>query len=254
MYKLFAILFFSISFNASADNFIVQKSNRVYVDALGNILFLNKNEIIKYNANLKFVSRYSNNWLSNPSFVDVQNPLRTLLHYSQQAKYIQLDWMLSPISIEFNKYTEFATLLCNSINNGMWVFNQANQSLTRYDEKWIEASRINNVNMLIDDFTPELIVESNNQLYIYDSNYGYVIISLFGTILQKIPFPKILHHHVYQNTIVFKKQNTNTTYLLDTKNIALDSVTINSNYQDFYITNKNIYLLKSDTLFIKNKP
>jgi hypothetical protein len=228
---------------------IPSKATQVWIDKLQNQYTLTTTEFTKYNTQTNTVQRFSNNNSTLPSSVDVSNPLRVVLCYNQYNTVVFLDDMLAPAVNAKNELTEQATLLCNSMLNGMWVYNQAELSLSRYDSQWNEVVRINNMNQVMNNFAPTTMQESNGMLYLYDVNYGCLQLNLFGGIEKKIPLPNCTKFKVFDDELCYKRDSIYYSYNV----LNIEETKLNlpqQNCIDIALNKQKIVLLVHDTLYI----
>lgn len=225
------------------------KASQVWADKLQNYYTLNTTEFVKYNNQTNGVNKFSNNNSTLPSSVDVSNPLRILLYYNQFNIFVHLDDMLAPTESTKTEATELATLLCNSTLNGLWVYNQAELSLVRYDSKWNEVVRINNMNQAIANFAPTFMQENNGSIYLYDINYGCVLLNMFGGIDKKIPLPNCTNFKVFNDELYYKRNAKY--YVYNTLNLSETQLNVPlQNCKDIALTVQKMLLLANDTLYI----
>jgi hypothetical protein len=225
------------------------KATNVWLDKLNNYYLLTKTELIKYNTQNNTSQRYSNTSSSKPSSFDVSNPLRLMLSYNQFNINVWLDDMLAPSPDFKNSLTEQATLMCNSMLNGLWVYNQTELSLSRFDSKWNETIRVNNINQALTNFEPTVMQESNGKLYMFDVNYGCVILNTFGGVDKKIPLPNCSNVKVYDDVLYYNRGGKQYEY----NTILNEEFTLNLKHgicTDVALTKQKIAIITNDTLYI----
>ncbi len=191
----------------------------LYSDDLGYFYTLDGFELVKYSLNDTILFRYSDMRSGNVSQVDVTNPLKIIVFYQEFSKVQFLDNTLSergkPIFlIDFGM--EQATLVCNSYDNGLWVFDRSNFSITRFDKTLFETNKLENLNKVFGiDITPNILLEKNNILYLNDPNHGIYLFDNFGGFIKKIPIKGIEQLQVQGRELIYKIEDKFYSYHTD---------------------------------------
>jgi hypothetical protein len=129
------------------------------------------------------------------------------------------------------------------------VYNQTELSLSRFDSQWNETIHINNINQALTNFEPMAMQESNGKLFIFDVNYGCVVLNTFGGIEKKIPLPNCANIKVYDDVLYYNRNGKQYEY----------NTTISEEFElnlkhgictDIALTKQKIALLTNDTLYI----
>ena len=117
-------------------------------DNLGNLYMVVNNELRKYDTDGKLQKTYSDKSLGNLDFVDVTNPLTILLHYKDLRQLVFLDNMLSvkgsPIVLD-NLGVLQPTLVCNSYDDGFWIYDQQEFQLERFNKDLSISNQSGNI-------------------------------------------------------------------------------------------------------------
>ncbi len=119
------VVLLTSSFQSDKGKVLIVKPHDYFtLDNLGNYYLIKDGEIIKYLANGKYFSRYSNKKLGTITSVDATNALRIMLFYKDQQQVVFLDNQLSQktdaVSLEAMGL-EQTDLTCISANNGFWM-------------------------------------------------------------------------------------------------------------------------------------
>ena len=163
------------------------------VDNLDNIYLLNKNNQLKKLtetgdsvAVFNDVKKYG-----NPDFIDVTNPLKTLLYYKNYSTIIVLDRLLAPRNtINLRKqnifYVNNVTL---SYDNYMWVFDEEDYRLKKIDEEGKILQSSTDWRMLFDTVpAPVKMIDRDNFVYLYDPAKGFYIFDYYGGFKNRLAF------------------------------------------------------------------
>jgi hypothetical protein len=137
--------------------------------------------------------------------------MKVIVFYQEFSKVLFLDNTLSergkPIFLmDFG--LEQATLVCNSYDNGMWIFDRSNFSITRFDKTLFETNKTENLNKVFGiDLNPNILIEKNNILYLNDPLHGIFMFDNFGGFIKKIPILSIKSIQVTGREIIYHRDN-----------------------------------------------
>lgn len=172
-------------------------------DILGNTFFLQENVLVKNNLSKNKSFQYENTEFGDISSYDISNPFQILLFFEQFNSCIILDDKLSEIlSINFDDYNIFASLICSSSNNGIWIYDRINEQILNLDifSKEISSKKSFSINS-----NPEFIFEQNNYI-ILGTNDNIFILNNLCTILEEYNF-KYKTHKINHNKIEIQNVN-----------------------------------------------
>ena len=163
------------------------------VDNLDNVYLLTKNnQLKKLNENgdslavFNDVKRYG-----NPDYIDVTNPLKTLLYYKNYSTVVVLDRLLTQRnSINLRKqnifYVNNVTL---SYDNYMWIFDEEDFRLKKIDEEGKVLQSSTDWRMLFDTVpAPVKMIDRDNFVYLYDPAKGFYIFDYYGGFKNRLAF------------------------------------------------------------------
>ncbi len=224
------------------------------VDNLGNVFLVKENEIIKYLSNGNYFNRYSNLKLGTITSVDALNPLRLMLFYKDYQQLIFLDNQLSqksdPVSLEKLGY-EQTELVCVSANNGIWLFNKANNELVRFDEQLKQIASTGNLKQMLqtEELKPNFLIEHNGNVFLNCPELGIYVFDIFGTFSKIISLKNLKNFQVNENIIYFLKDNQLCSYNYKLFEEACKSFPISKLSSAAYYKNK-VYLSNKDSLFV----
>jgi hypothetical protein len=185
--------------------------NFVEIDQAGNLYFIKNDQLKKYNSKGELLKIYSNKKLGNIFSIDVSNPLRILLFYKDQNQIVYLDSQLSQTTeaIDLLKHNlEQTDLICNSVNNGFWLFDRQNTELCRVDVSFNKIINTGNLNVLLSKkIIPNYIIEKDNFIFLNNPDEGILVFDIYGTFYKLIPIVGLTHFHVNSNKITYFKEN-----------------------------------------------
>ena len=163
------------------------------VDNLDNIYLITKtNQLKKLNANGDSVAVFNDvKKYGNPDYVDVTNPLKSLLYYKNYSTVVVLDRLLTQRNtINLRKqnifYVNNVTL---SYDNYMWLFDEEDFRLKKIDEEGKLLQSSTDWRMLFDSVpAPVKIIDRDNYVYLYDPAKGFYIFDYYGGFKNRLAF------------------------------------------------------------------
>ncbi|MCE3278162.1 MAG: hypothetical protein K0S44_353 [Bacteroidetes bacterium] len=205
-FKLFTTI------ETEADFFTTDNQSNVYV--------VKKDELIKYNKSGKLLYKFSNKNFGDISYVDASNMLRLLVYYKDFSQAVFLDNTLSlngePISFDKIGFQQVG-LVCTSFNNGMWIFNQQNFSLTQLNTSYEVSHQTDNLHNLLNiELQPTIIMEKDNRVYINNPATGILIFDIYGTYYKTIPVKNTKEFQVIGDWVYYRIENNIKAYNIKT--------------------------------------
>ena len=169
------------------------KFSFVTSDDAGNIYGINTSgRFIKYNSNGDSLTAYNEVLrFGKPVSADVSNPFKILLVYQRIPSVSLLDRQLSfQGNIPFRqKGLINVNAISASYDNRIWLFNQQQFTLQKYDDVFTLVQESNDVRQLTDDaIVPGKIIDENNRVVLYDDQNGFYVFDYYGNFQTKIPF------------------------------------------------------------------
>lgn len=213
------------------DSIKTSHNTSVKIDNLGNFYYIEDNTLTKQNNISKWV--YNNVSLGKISFIDVINPLKTLVFYDKFNTVILLDNQLNETT-KFNISEIDNEIIATNI--GMASQNQ----IWLYDQSTKQVSMLNYLSMTIRGIGNPIQGEIKyfqsdfNYFYWIDKNNNWYCIDIFGktNLLANIP--------LYENIQIINNEkilfsNSNAIYYLNTKSNAVFEIDIFENsFENFY--------------------
>ncbi len=125
------------------------------------------------------------------SYVEAQNPWKTLLYYKNFSNIVLLDKYLNVISsINLrNKNILRAEAMTISYDNHIWVFDEQENKLKKIDDSGDMLSETVDFRQLFNEIpTFKRIVDFEGFVYLYDPENGLYIFDYYGSFKKKLPF------------------------------------------------------------------
>ena len=163
------------------------------VDNLDNIYLITKNnQLKKLHANGDSVAVFNDvKKYGNPDFVDVTNPLKSLLYYKNYSTVVVLDRLLTQRNtINLRKQNIFyVNTVTLSYDNYMWLFDEEDFRLKKIDEEGKLLQSTTDWRMLFDTVpAPVKIIDRDNFVYLYDPAKGFYIFDYYGGFKNRLAF------------------------------------------------------------------
>ncbi len=247
--------------NKSDSNFTFERSivgNFIYlnVDMLDNIYVITAgNQLKKLNnrgdslAAFNDVKKYG-----NPSYIDVNNPLKILVYYKNYSTVVILDRLLTQRNtINLRKQNIFSVkAIATSYDNNIWVFDEQDLKLKKINEEGNLIQESSDMRQLVENVpSPQLIIDNENLVYLYDDTKGFYIFDYYGGLKNTIPFLNWADIAISGNKLMGFSENKLYSYQLNSLN--LKTYTLPSFFKDhesIKAVNGKIYLLKKESVEI----
>ena len=226
------------------------------VDVFNNLYLINaKNQLIKYNEKGDSVGVFNDlRKYGKLSFIDVSNPFKILAFFNEYKYVVTLDQLLTfrnAINLRSKDFFNVSTI-ATSYDNNIWIFDERDFKLKKIND--IGQSLLESADLrIISEETPKptAIVQSKEQIFLYDENKGFFIFDNYGAYKNKIPLLKWKHPDVSNNKLLGFETDTIYTYELNSLNLKewrMPSVI--QDYEDLKFYNNHLFVLKKGTLNI----
>ena len=188
MKKFVFALVLSLLFGfAGAQDFVpwnkAVNANAIEVDRLGNIYLINNNVVSKYDADMNFLCAYDNYPAGSMSSLDVSNPFKIIVFYSEFNKLIYLDSklaeLLSPVMLDDAGLYNIK-VVCTSVFGGFWVFDGQNSCVRRVNPNLEVSQQGTNIYDKLGDADVVAMRESINYLFLLTDDSKVLILDKFG--------------------------------------------------------------------------
>lgn len=236
--------------------FIPGEYQQVNIDVLDNIyLITTGNQLKKLRPNGDSMAVYNEvKKYGNPSYLDVTNPLKVLLYYKNYSTVVILDRFLSQRNmINFRKQNIFSVkAIATSYDNQIWIFDEQDYKLKKINEEGTVLLESSDLRQMVGEApSPQLIIDSDNFVYVYDPEKGFFIFDYYGALKNQLPFLHWTDIAVSKNQIMGFSENQFHSYTLkslDLKNFHLPPLT--KDRISISAMNNKLYVLKTSGLEI----
>lgn len=260
------VLLFScfMSFSQGSDTdslFAIKKSiGGIYsdftIDNLGNLYLVNQNgQVKKLTAAGDSVAVFNNvRQYGKIYWMDVTNPLKLLLYFKDFGTILILDRFLNTrATVDLRKQQLFQVrAIGQSYDNNIWVFDELENKLKRIGEDGRVLDQSTDFRLLFDSTpSPQVIIDQNRQLYLYDSTKGVYLFDYYGAFKNRIILKGWSEFTVIANTLYGRDAGMLYKYEPGTLNLQQYAIpTAMRDARKIKFTRDNLYLLREDRLDI----
>jgi hypothetical protein len=227
-------------------------------DNIGNVYVVAEDVLYQYNASGQLMTSYNERKFGHLSFVDTSNPLKMLLFYPDFAQVVVLDNRLTVKRIISFRELNIGQpgLICNSYNDGIWVFDQQQLKLRRLDPTNKIEVESNTLGQVVEDtLAPNFMLEMNNMLYLNNPSTGILVFDVYGTYYKTLPFTGLRSFQIIGDQLLYFRYTGGRpelkSYHLKTiaeKNILLPPVASTDSISDVRIAPQKLYVFKKEIL------
>lgn len=215
------------------------------------------NQLTKYNSNGDSVGVFNDvKKYGKLSYVDAQNPWKTILYYEGFETILLLDKYLKVLgSINLRDKNIFGVkAVATSYDNNIWLFDERDMKIKKLDENGNLLMASVDLRQVFNDVPqPEKIIDRDGLLYLYDSSRGVYIFDYYGSFKTMLPFTGWKGFFVFGKTIYGFDDSlfyTNTPPLPVADEKPLPKIFRNAD--QISLSPQKAWVLKNDTLNIFN--
>jgi len=163
------------------------------VDNIGELYIINtNNQLKKYDANGDSIGVFNQvTKYGKLSYVEAENPWKTLLFYENYSTIVLLDKYLQSIgTINLrNKNIFRVKAITSSYDNKIWLFDEQDNKLKKIDDNGNVVLETTDFRSLFDKVpTPQKIVDKDGFIYLYDPENGMYVFDYYGAFKNKLTF------------------------------------------------------------------
>jgi len=228
----------------------------VNVDMLDNIYLITAgNQLKKFSSNGDSVAVFNDvKKYGNPSYIDVNNPLKILVYYKNYSTVVILDRLLTQRNtINLRKQSIFSVnAIATSYDNNIWVFDEQDYKLKKISEDGEILQESSDMRQLTDSVpSPLQIIDSDNFVYLYDDKKGFYIFDYYGALKNTLPFLNWTDVAISGNRMMGFSENKLFSYQVNSFNLKTYQLpAFFKDYNAIKAVNGKVYLLKKDGIEI----
>jgi len=186
---------------------VPQNAHFATADHLANSYLLRGFEVEKYDSTGRFVSRYSNNRLGTPAFLDASNPLKILVWYADYHTAVFLDRNLTELGRLNLLQNGFPAVrrIAMAADGNLWAYDEASShlfKLTTSGEKLLESQPLNLE--FAQRFAPTCIRDDGGQgVYISDPTQSIAAFDPYAQFDKILPFNGVANFEMIEGVLYF---------------------------------------------------
>jgi hypothetical protein len=237
----------------------VQDLDLVSIDNQNNIYVSNtKGDLLKYDVRGNLLNQYSPTWQGKLSHLDASWTFYIFSFSNDLQEFRFLDRLMNPLSENRiqNLWSGTAKAATPGINNVLWVWDDAELVLKKWDLKREMVLQQQALNLIKPQFTFQLkqMLEHQNFLFLLFENHQLLILDLQANIVAEYQLPPTEQLSLWNNFLITKKEQF--IYRLDWKNNIVNNYPIPEKfipYQFKMMTNFWVAYHENELLLIENK-
>jgi sugar lactone lactonase YvrE len=220
--SLFPILFmliFSVvgPLSISAQNWRLFKKNdsidcrSFATDPLFNLYIMtSKNEVLKYDPQGFFESRYSNKKFGRIGLIDGTNAFKVVFWFPDFQAVQLMDALVNPIiTLNLNDLgIARAAAVAMSDDGFLWVFDGGTNQLLKFSADQNGVKQLEKAPMSVSGLQPSGMTVRQNQIYMNVPNQGILVFDRFGKKIKTLDIKNATDFQVIDNQLFYKQNNT----------------------------------------------
>ncbi|MFM2206227.1 MAG: hypothetical protein RL213_202 [Bacteroidota bacterium] len=223
------------------------------IDAIGNIYVVSDNQLLKFDADGRPLQNFSDYRQGELRSVDAGNAMKVVLFYPDMARLVVLGTQFAPQStIELrNIGIVQPTVVCNSVNNGYWVYDLQDFQLKKIDLNLQPVFFSGNLMQLTGRrVLPNFMLEYDHRVYMNDPSSGILVFDQFGSYLKTISISGLTDFQIVGNELLCMQDNH--LIALDLRMLNEREITLpeHGSMKGARINERRYYLLTTDSLNI----
>jgi len=181
-------------------------------DNLNKIYLIENNQVFKLNYKGDTLYTYSNKTLGNISFLDVNNTLRPLLFFKENARIVATDNTLSAqqnsYSLEELDLYQTQLVASSLVDNGIWIYDQEIFQLIKVNKSFERIYESGNLEQILqrEGLNPTQIIEHKDNVYLVCPKYGVLIFDIYGSYIKTVPVLNVYEIQVENETLYYQKE------------------------------------------------
>ncbi|HSI90933.1 MAG TPA: hypothetical protein VK927_07430 [Adhaeribacter sp.] len=223
------------------------------IDRLSNIYLSDrKNNLYQFNGAGQLINTYSPPRTGRIGSIEAWNAMKVMLFYDDQQQITLLDRFMHNIAtIRLRDITNgLIKVATTSADEKLWLFNESEFSLLKYDPRIAEVSSTTPLNLTINRKQSDIqfIREYQNMVYLVDKSTGIYVFDNLGNYKKTIPFPGLSYVGFRDDEMYFLTGNELHFFNLYNFKERVLEVPVAPNYKQALVGESMIYLLSDSGL------
>jgi hypothetical protein len=221
----FLIFIFLRPLSISAQNWTLFKKNdsldcrSFATDPLFNLYIMtSKNEVLKYDPQGYFDSRYSNKKLGRLALIDGTNAFKVVFWFPDFQTIQLMDALVNPIiTLNLNDLgVSRAAAVAMSEDGFVWIFDGGTNQLVKFSADQNGVKLVEKVPMSITALQPTGMTVRQNNIYLNVPNQGILIFDRFGKRIKTLDIKNVVDFQVIDNQLFYKQNSALYSFHLQT--------------------------------------
>jgi len=191
-------------FSTSTKDFTTDHLNKIYL--------IENNQVFKLNYAGDTLYTYSNKTLGNINYLDVNNTLRPILFFKENARIVVTDNTLSAqqhsYSLEDLDLYQAQLIATSLVDNGIWIYDQELFQLIKINKEFERIYESGNLEQILqkDSLNPSQILEHKDHVYMVCSKQGVLVFDIYGSYIKTVPVLNVAEIQVENDIIYYQKE------------------------------------------------
>jgi hypothetical protein len=208
--------------------------------------------IFKYDSTGALLITYSPPKKADVTLLEAWRNINIFVFYRSFQEFVLLDRFLSPspnTKIETSAIG-FARLATFSYDNNIWVIDETDFSLKKYNLSYSKTDLNTSLDLLLDPslYDMNFIREYQNLVFINDKNSGILIFDNMGTYKTKIPVKGLPTIGFYNDEIYFQEGEKIRFINIYTYAERTENLPINESFQFVLYSKSRLYLFRNNSV------
>jgi hypothetical protein len=234
---------------------IVAKTDHFITDHLKNLYAIHGQTITRYNASGILMAQFSWSGFDAIDDTDPSDPFKILIFNQSSASVMRLTNQLAPLAQAWSlpeMGVHSPSAVCNSWDNGVWVFDQSLHELIRINTAGSIDQRSGPINHLIPPGTTVAMIREHDFLvYMTAPDIGMLVWDKYANFLKALPLKGLKSFQVQRDQIRFCQNNLLMTYNMQTLQFSSLSLPGNS-AADAQLQGNTLFVRHPDSVMIQN--
>jgi hypothetical protein len=213
----FAVLHFLGPLSINAQNWHLFKKNdsldcrSFSTDPLFNLYILtSKNEVLKYDPQGFFDSRYSNKKYGRIGLVDGTNAFKVVFWFPDFQTIQLMDALVNPIiTLNLNDLgISRAMAVAMSDDGFLWIFDGGTNQFLKFSADQNGVKQVEKTPMSVSGLQPSGMTVRQNQIYVNVPSQGILVFDRFGKKIKTLDIKNASDFQVIDNQLFYKQNNT----------------------------------------------
>ena len=222
------------------------------IDRSGNIYIADdRGSLIKMDSTGTVLYTYSPDRKGKIEYVEAWETLNVLLFYEDLQEYRLLNRFLTQIAAKSLNQSIFARLLTPSSDNNIWVFDDSDFALKKFNTGYNTLEIVTDLSGIVDvDFQGEHLREYQHLIFMADYHSGIYVFDNLGNYIRTLPFAHVRYFNFLQNKLYILSEGKVHFYDLYTGEERTVSAPNGQEYELVLATDTRLYLISKPAVEI----